>query len=204
MARNFTRVELLKIIISTLRAWIVLAFVLPATLYADSYLIRVKSGGIALASVEIYGNSGFNQRVNRSTDINGEFTLNTAGLTSPNPELVFTKSGGVAGGGYRFEPAELTLSSTTCPGNICTVLGFRDGPESAVLQWTVKNVAGQNLSGMQVVVSNGPNPCPKTTDANGYVLWAVKHRLPLAMILTQALPITTTQLFLLISWRRCI
>lgn len=146
---------------------------LPAAALAADFKLRVlEVGGAPVSGVTIHGNNGINELPGRVTGADGDWNFSTDHLDSQNPILTYTHYAR----GLRFEPAELTVSTTACPGYICTVRAYTDGVPQAVVHWTVVKTNGARVAGASVSIPTALVPCPKTSDADGYVLFAVKKQ----------------------------
>lgn len=127
-----------------------------------------------LAGVRVYGNHGFADLPELTTNSHGNLSFYIEDLDAANPTLVFTRPVD----GYRFEPSELTVSVANCPGYICEVRAIQDDqPATEVLEWLVIDELGQPVVGAPVAVPEADVPCEKYTDGDGKVLFAVrKHQ----------------------------
>lgn len=137
---------------------------------AESFVIEVRQNGAPLSGVSIIGNRGVNRLPGRTTNTNGLWNVDTGVLSSTSPSIAFSKAG------YRFEPAELTLTPSQCPGYRCAVNAIADESPSATIEWSVIDNAAQAVQGIPVQVPGAKLPCPKETDEDGYVFFVVDKR----------------------------
>ncbi len=90
-------------------------------------------------------------------------------LLMPNPTLVPfhpTKP-------YRFSPPEFSFSS--CLGGKIEVKVYEDTVGAGVLSWRTVSVTGRAVEGVPISVVGAESACPKLTDKNGEVFFAVKR-----------------------------
>lgn len=145
-----------------------------ASAVAEQYTVRVVDNvGAPVAGAQVYGNYGVNYLPNRFTNSQGEWSVDTEEIAGSSPTIALTH----VGRGLRFEPPEVTVSLSSCPGRVCAVTAAPDARPSAVVEWRVYEASfgGPTAgSGFQVVVPSAERPCPKTVDHEGYVLFSVR------------------------------
>lgn len=148
---------------------------------AQQYLIQIKNDatGVGEAGVDLIGTHGFNRIPGTFTDSSGNFTLDTtllssSPLSSSSPTVVFVKPG------TAFNPPEIEVNLTNCPSYICQVKASASANATVALEWNVYASSTVALPGIPVAVPGALRPCPKLTDPDGYVVFAVEGRSPLS------------------------
>ncbi|MCO6432445.1 MAG: carboxypeptidase regulatory-like domain-containing protein, partial [Deltaproteobacteria bacterium] len=139
---------------------------------AEVFKIRVEHNGSPLAGVSIYGTHGVKHLPGRTTDSNGEWSVDTSQLASSSFVVTYTH----VAGGYRFEPPEVAPSLQACPGKVCKIKAIADGNTAAVIEWHAINSDGSDLANQPLIVPGAEVACPKFTDPDGYAVFAVKKR----------------------------
>jgi len=165
LGRLFTTIFLL--LAALLARPAVPAFADTSTTYAISI---VDQANAAVSGVQVHGNFGVNALPGRFSDAQGNWSLDVSDLPSTTPELAFTHYGR----GLRFSPASITVGPTACPGRVCRIKAISDGRVSAVVHWSVRDPRGRAYPGMPVIIPRLSTGCPKISDHEGYVLFAVE------------------------------
>lgn len=166
-----SRITALRICLLWLAICSVVFILNPAPLCAEVFTFRVLSSTGPVAGIQVYGTHGVNDLPGRFTNIDGEWKLERSDILSARPVIAFSSPAR----GYRFEPSEIIPSVVTCPGRICNILAFQDGSPTALVQWTAINSRGQAVPGLGISVPESDYPCVKSTDEDGYVLFAVRQ-----------------------------
>lgn len=156
-------------------AWLCLVLAAPSS-FAQAFLFQVKNAQTNLGegAVDLIGTHGFNRIPGTFTDSQGNFSVDPALLSSSpsngsQPTVIFVKEG------FRFDPPEISLTVENCPNHTCSVKAVASEISTVSLEWTVvSNQAG--VAGVPVTVPAAYMPCPKLTDPDGYVVFAVDER----------------------------
>lgn len=117
--------------------------------------------GNPIPAVKAQGTNGFGTELS-----NGQGEVQVP-LGVVNSTVVFS------GVGLSYEPAQLTVNLSSCPGYRCEVVG-KSGVPTEVIEYRVVNNLGQPLRGVPVNLLKGYSSCnvPQYTDNDGMVLFA--------------------------------
>lgn len=178
-----------RVLRSTIRAWgelkmgrstflkalLVLAGMLfPLTSFGETYTVQIRDiKGAPVPNVRFFGTNGFNSLPNRTTDRDGLFAFDSDDLKAP---ALITFANDSAR--QRFEPSELVIGPTGCPGRRCLVTAHDDPRGTTVLTWNVRGSNGRGVPNVPVTVSSAVSPCQtRSTDSDGNVVFAVYRAL---------------------------
>ena len=145
---------------------------IPAFAENQQFRVVIKRDGQPQGGIEIYGNRGVRDLPGRFTGSNGEWVLNTEALEVPEelPLITFSDPNGA----LRFVPAELAINLSNCPNRICAVAAISDGKPQTVIEWRMQDALAGPVEGISVSVPGAVMPCPKVSDRDGYVYFAVR------------------------------
>jgi Carboxypeptidase regulatory-like domain len=144
--------------------------------YTLKVMARSSSGAqqFPLIGVRIHGTDGVNDLAGNFTNLQGEWSLETADIGYATPTLAVES----VERGYRFSPSEISPSTETCPGRVCQIEATYD-PErpTVVIGWSVTDQSGNGFRNYPVYATGVSGSYAKFTDHDGYVLFTT-HRRP--------------------------
>lgn len=167
-------------LIATLLLYVLGLFAITNFVSAQQQIFTIKisdKSNNPVSGAQIFGNNGVSHLPNLFTDNKGEWKVDESLLNAKNTSITYSH----LSLGFRFEPAEIVLSTTSCPQGICKVTAVADGKPSAVIGGVVRSPptsksAGTGIAGFSITVPEALIPGSKLTDSEGFAVFAVSKQ----------------------------
>ncbi|MBN8549817.1 MAG: hypothetical protein J0M12_10930, partial [Deltaproteobacteria bacterium] len=143
-----------------------------ASAFAETYEIQFSKSGAPVEGVVVTGNNRVSSQPGLFSGASGRVQLIIENLAAPSPTITFYHPS--PSKLYSFEPAEMVVNASTCPGRKCLV-EVKEGSATSVIKWTVANQYGAVLPNFPVGSPSSVSASAHVTDLDGNVFFPVRR-----------------------------